>query len=43
MTVIGAAWPPGRSVRLIYRLFAALAVAAYEVLNRFEYGPTLAR
>jgi len=30
---------PSTPVRLIYRLFAALPVAAYDVLNRFEYGP----
>ncbi|BBZ39496.1 class I SAM-dependent methyltransferase [Mycobacterium conspicuum] len=29
---------PSTPVRLIYRLFAALPVAAYDVLNRFEYG-----
>ena len=30
---------PSAPVRLIYRLFAALPVAAYDVLNRFEFAP----
>ena len=34
---------PSTAVRLIYRLFAALPVAAYDVLNRFEYGQRLER
>ena len=39
-TSVLAGYPkiPSTPVRLIYRLFAALPVAAYDVLNRFEYG-----
>ena len=33
---------PSTPVRWIYRLFAALPVAAYDVLNRFEYGRSYA-
>jgi methyltransferase (TIGR00027 family) len=34
---------PSTAVRLIYRFFAALPVATYDVLNRFEYGHRLER